>query len=235
MPQTIKLASSKLYPGILVAVAGAAALPTVENLAENIDVQITDEIKNLATRLENDPIQIYTWVHNNIRFIPSYGSIQGASMTLQNMRGNSFDIAALLSALLRAVGTSTRFVYGTINVPIEKVMNWVGGVTDPGVAQSLLGQGGIPMSVPLMAAARLPRLEWNICGLRRLWISYRVVVCKTISLKYGFRWMRVLNNMISVQAWICKIVFPSMHFIHTHYTYLRLIQNQNLEKTGQRC
>jgi hypothetical protein len=37
-----------------------------------------------------------------------------------------------------------RYAYGTVRIPIEKVMNWVGGVTAPAAAIQILGQGGIP-------------------------------------------------------------------------------------------
>jgi len=89
-------------------------------------------------------VVIYNWVRNNIQFVPSYGSIQGSDMTLQTKRGNSFDTASLLIALLRAANVPARYVYGTIEVPADKAMNWVGGVTVPQAAQNLMGQGGIP-------------------------------------------------------------------------------------------
>ena len=78
-----------------------AAIPA-EYLAETIDIKITPEIEALAKELNHHPVEIYTWVHNNIQFIPSYGSIQGADYTLQTKRGNGFDTASLLIALLRA-------------------------------------------------------------------------------------------------------------------------------------
>jgi hypothetical protein len=33
---------------------------------------------------------------------------------------------------------------GTVQIPIDKAMNWVGGVTHPDAALQVLGQGGIP-------------------------------------------------------------------------------------------
>ncbi len=128
------------------ATATLPALPTADDLAATEDVQITQAIKDQAAKLNNNPVQIYNWVRNNIAFIPSYGSIQGSDMTLQNKRGNAFDTASLLIALYRAAGIPARYVYGTIDVPADKVMNWVGGVTKAEAAQSLLGQGGIPNS-----------------------------------------------------------------------------------------
>ncbi len=113
-------------------------------LGESLDVQITPEIKALAASLHNNSTEIYAWVHNNIRFIPSYGSIQGAQYTLEAKQGNAIDTASLLIALLRAANIPARYAYGTVDMPIDQVMNWVGGVTSPQAAQDLLSQGGIP-------------------------------------------------------------------------------------------
>src|SRR5690606_23760387 len=118
--------------------------PGAEDLAETIEVQFSEAIKRLAAELDHHPVKIYNWVLNNIEFIPSYGSIQGADYTLQSRKGNAFDTASLLIALLRAAKIPARYVYGTVEIPAEQVMNWVGGVEVPGAAQQLLGQGGIP-------------------------------------------------------------------------------------------
>ena len=139
----VMLASLSL-DGVQLAQATLPPVPDSGDLAANDDVQITQAIKDQAAALGNNPVKIYNWVHNNIAFIPSYGSIQGSDMTLQNRRGNAFDTASLLIALYRSAGIPARYVYGTIEVPAAKVMNWVGGVTKPEAAQSLLGQGGIP-------------------------------------------------------------------------------------------
>lgn len=94
--------------------------------------------------LNNNPVQISNWVHDNIEFVPTYGSIQGAHMTLQTKRGNAFDTASLLIALLRTANIPARYVYGTVQIPIAQVMNWVGGVTHPDAALQVFAQGGIP-------------------------------------------------------------------------------------------
>jgi len=121
-----------------------AAGPAAEDLAETIDVQLTDAIRVKAQTLNNSPVEIYNWVRNNIEFIPTYGSIQGADYTLQTLSGNPFDTASLLIALLRASNIPARYAYGTVRIPVDQVMNWVGGVEVPAAAQQLLGQGGIP-------------------------------------------------------------------------------------------
>lgn len=122
----------------------ATAAPTPGDLAPTEDVQLTGAIKDQAAALNNNPVTIYNWVRNNIEFLPTYGAIQGSGLTLANKRGNAFDTASLLIALLRAAQIPARYVYGTIQVPAEQVMNWAGGVKTPEAAQSLLGQGGIP-------------------------------------------------------------------------------------------
>jgi len=114
------------------------------NLAPTEDVQITPAIQAKAAALNNNPLAIYQFVRNNVEYMPTYGSIEGSDYTLQTLRGNDMDQASLLIALLRAAGIPSHYVYGTIQVPIAQVENWVGGVTDPNAALDLMGQGGIP-------------------------------------------------------------------------------------------
>ena len=118
--------------------------PVEQDLAASPDVQLTDAIKAKAAELNHDPIAIYTWVHNSIRYIPSFGSIQGADYTLQALQGNAIDTASLLIALLRAADIPARYSHGTVRIPSDKVMNWVGGAQTPRAALELLGRGGVP-------------------------------------------------------------------------------------------
>lgn len=131
-----------------VAMAGAtlaaAAAATAGELAPTEDAQITPAVQALAASLGNQPLKIYEWVRNNVEFLPTYGSVQGSQMTLEARRGNAFDTASLLVALLRAAGVPARYVVGTVEVPIGPLMSWLGGVSTTQVAQQLLGQGGIP-------------------------------------------------------------------------------------------
>ncbi|MEO9751330.1 MAG: transglutaminase-like domain-containing protein, partial [Marinobacter sp.] len=122
----------------------SAVAPDEEQLASTLDADITPAIEALAEELNHEPVAIYQWVRNNIELIPSYGSIQGSEYTLENRRGNAFDTASLLIALLRASEIPARYAMGTVEIPADQVMNWVGGVRAPGAAGNLLGQGGIP-------------------------------------------------------------------------------------------
>jgi len=142
--EPVKVAQAGSLSGIGLPNTILPLTPTPADTAPTEDVQITQAIRDLATSLTNNPVKIYNWVRNNIAFIPSYGSIQGSDMTLQTKRGNAFDTASLLIALLRAANVPARYVYGTIDVPVDKAMNWVGGVTVPQAAMNLMGQGGIP-------------------------------------------------------------------------------------------
>jgi hypothetical protein len=145
---------SELKPDLLIKVASTGGLADLVSgtddpdsamyLAPTVDAQITQAVIDLSASLGHDPVRIYNWVVNNIEFLPSYGSIQGAEHTLKSRKGNSFDTTSLLIALLRASGISTRYVYGTVEIPADQLMNWVGGVSSPMAAAQLLGQGGIP-------------------------------------------------------------------------------------------
>ncbi|MFL6292524.1 MAG: transglutaminase family protein [Thermoanaerobaculia bacterium] len=140
-------ASAPLHQARAAAVTNAVASltpPAPADLAETEDVQITPEIRALAASLGNQPVRIYDWVRNNVEYYPTYGSVQGSQMTLDARRGNAFDTASLLIALLRAANVPARYVTGTVEVPVAAVMNWVGGAATPRVAQQLLGQGGVP-------------------------------------------------------------------------------------------
>ncbi|MCG6535769.1 MAG: transglutaminase-like domain-containing protein, partial [Syntrophales bacterium LBB04] len=120
--------------------------PPSADLAETIDVQLTPAIKAKAAELNYSPVKIYNWVRNNVEYVPTYGSIQGADMCLQTLQGNDFDIASLLIALLRASGIHARYVYGTIELPIDKVMNWVGGFTSANAAVGFIASAGTPVA-----------------------------------------------------------------------------------------
>ncbi|TKV69706.1 sugar-binding protein [Marinobacter panjinensis] len=155
----VQVASRDLTPEMLVSGDVAVGKGVTEaDLQETIDIQITDEIRELAESLDNNPVEIYTWVHNNIRFVPSYGSIQGSQYTLETKRGNASDTASLLLSLLRAANIPAKYAYGTVEIPVDKVMNWVGGVTKPEAAQSLLGQGGIP-NVALIEGGKITKIR----------------------------------------------------------------------------
>lgn len=144
-PKGIQVASIGSLSGILTStVVQATNPPTSADLAETIEVKFTPAITAKAQELNYNPVKIYEYVRNNIEYVPTYGSIQGADMCLQTKLCNDFDTASLLIALLRASGIHAKYASGTIQLPIEKVKNWMGGFTDSMEALRLLASTGVP-------------------------------------------------------------------------------------------
>jgi len=78
---------------------------------------VTPELQAVATGLNNDPVAIFNYVRNKVRFQPYYGSCKGAHTTYLDAAGNDMDQASLLIALLNAAGyANTSYVYGKITV-----------------------------------------------------------------------------------------------------------------------
>ena len=72
---------------------------------------ITPQIQALANGLQNNPQQIFDYVHDHIKFVLYFGSKKGAQLTLLEKSGNDFDQCALLVALLSAAGYSNNVAY----------------------------------------------------------------------------------------------------------------------------
>src|SRR5262249_54541413 len=69
---------------------------------------------------ENDPLRIFNYVHDHIRYVLYFGSKKGAQLTLLEKSGNDFDQCALLVALLRAAGyTNAGYQFGWTCVPYD--------------------------------------------------------------------------------------------------------------------
>jgi hypothetical protein len=136
----------------------AASAPSVADLAPTVDAPHTDAIKNLAQTLGHNPHKIYQWVHDNIYYVPTQGSVQGAQDTLDKKSGNAVDTASLLIALLRASGIPARYVTGTVDIPTAQALNWVGGAQTVDAAQQIWGQGGVN-NVALVSGAQTKALR----------------------------------------------------------------------------
>ncbi len=80
--------------------------------APEIAEAITPEIQALARGLENDPKQIFDYIHDHIRYVHYFGSKKGAQLTLLERSGNDFDQCALLVAMLRAAGHTASYQFG---------------------------------------------------------------------------------------------------------------------------
>jgi transglutaminase-like putative cysteine protease len=120
------------------------------DLAENMEVTLTPEIRSLAEKLGYSPARIFEYVHNEIRFEPYYGSLKGAVGALYSKAGGPTDQASLLIALLRASNIPARYVRGTIQVKDVTDMGangrgprWIGAKSYKAAAY-ILGQGKFP-------------------------------------------------------------------------------------------
>jgi RHS repeat-associated protein len=102
-------------------------------------------IAELARALKNDPDLIYEFVQNNIEYSPTYGALKGAWGTILDGRGNDFDQAALMVALLRQAGLTASYLYGQIRLTPTQAANWLGTSTSNNCAAvNVLTRGGIP-------------------------------------------------------------------------------------------
>ena len=117
--------------------------PTATDLAATVEVEFTADILALAAELNNSPARIFQWVQNNIRVEFYHGSMKGSRGTLLELAGNDVDTSSLLLALLRAAGAPSRYVEGTVDLPIEKARNLT-GITDNSSLGSLFASAGIP-------------------------------------------------------------------------------------------
>jgi hypothetical protein len=136
----------------------AASAPSAADLAPTVDAPHTDAIKTLAQTLGHNPHKIYQWVHDNIHYVPTQGSVQGAQDTLDKKSGNAVDTASLLIALLRASNIPARYVTGTVDIPTAQALNWVGGAQTVDAAQQIWGQGGVN-NVALVSGAQTRALR----------------------------------------------------------------------------
>lgn len=144
--------------------------PGPAELAPTIDVELTPEIIALAQQLGGSPVAIRNWVYNNVEFTPTFGSAQGAALTLLNRRGNAHDTASLMIALLRASNIPSRYATSLVEMPVEKVQNWLQDVETPQMALDLMQKGGIP-SAGVIVGGRMSAIRFVHVWVEA-WIDY---------------------------------------------------------------
>ena len=134
-------------------------------LAATTEVTLAPAIQAKAAELGHNPVKIYSWVRNNVEWLPTWGATQDADVTLGSQRGNAMDIASLLIALLRASGIPARYVHGTIEVPADKFMNWAGGFTSITAAADYAASGGIPVTT-IVSGGKITKVQ-----LEHIWVE----------------------------------------------------------------
>ncbi len=128
----------------LIGQSGDPNLPDSAYLTVDAATQTSPALEDLVASLGGSPIELYNWVYNNIRWLPSYGVMQGADYTYQARQGNAFDTASLLISLYRIAGIPARYNYGSVAIPIAQAQNWVGDVEHSESVAALMSQGKIP-------------------------------------------------------------------------------------------
>jgi|GEM_PF-1373078 len=104
------------------------------------------DVTELAEALNKDPDRIFAYVHDNIEFLPIFGTKAGARGALIDKAGTPFDQSQLMVELLRASGYTARYQLGTITLTGAQFANWT-GVSDATAASQLLAYGGIPATI----------------------------------------------------------------------------------------
>ena len=88
----------------------------------------TEKARKLREKAQelSTPVKIYEYVRNNFEYALYYGARSNSVNTFSGKRGNDIDLASVLIAMLRSQGIPSRYAVGTVQIPIEKVMNWLG-------------------------------------------------------------------------------------------------------------
>ena len=163
-------------PNIVLAEMGAPPPPALAAFAEpalagawtgTVDADFaTDEVKELARGLQYDPLRIFNFVRNQIRYEHYYGCKKGAALTLLEKSGNDFDQCTLLVSLLREAAPANPIIgavtykYGMMTIPLtaanqKDLTHWLGLTSALQVAKATKSGGwpwyGVPS--PAMDAA----------------------------------------------------------------------------------
>jgi len=124
---------------------------TAADLADTAEApKAHPDIVALAKQLDHNPVRMFEWVNQNIKFEPYYGSMKGAVGTLWSKSGGATDQASLLAALLRASNIPVRYVRGTVSVIDSapkgadgRAPRWIGAKTYD-AARAVLAMNGNP-------------------------------------------------------------------------------------------
>lgn len=134
--------------------------------------ETTPEIQSLSDALKGNPRLIYEYVRNHIDYVPIFGLLKGATMTLLDERGTDADQAILMNALLAAAGydiDSLRFVFGSIRLDGDIIANWLGVEPEAATVGTVLASGGIPAGVWVDGSGALVYVE-----LSHVWVQVSI-------------------------------------------------------------
>lgn len=147
------------------AVIASLAPPTQSDIDPTIDVQLTQDIIDLANSLNNSPLEMYEYVRNNSEFEPYLGSRKGSQLTYEHNSGSDYDLASLLIALLRASNIPARYATGIVEMPMDKAKNWL-GMEDGATAGSILTTAGMEGVNIIDGGGNVVAIQY-----RRVWVE----------------------------------------------------------------
>jgi hypothetical protein len=167
--------------------------------------------------LRGSPARIAAWVRDSIELVPVWGALQSSETCVRTRRGTAMDIASTLIAMLRASGIEARYAAGTVRMPIEDAMEWLGGFTDAGAAASLLASGGTPAVVQVDGAGTPVALRFE-----HVWVKAHVdwVPSRGACHEAGDAWLdidasvkrRAASDAPDVRAFLDDVQSPEFDF-----------------------
>jgi RHS repeat-associated protein len=144
----------------------------------------TPEIQALADGLQDDPLKIYNYVHDHIRYVLYFGSKKGAQLTLLEKSGNDFDQCALLVALLRAAGyLNTGYQFGWMIMPYDNpdgshrdLHHWLGLTLNNNSGSWSYTTGYLDCLLRTWRFYPLTRHDWgnNLYAFQREWVTLTI-------------------------------------------------------------
>lgn len=127
--------------------ASDTILPTSKDLSW-IDPEsvVSFEIQNTAKELNRNPVAIFNYLYNEIKYEPYWGAKKGATGCLRERVCNDVDTASLAVALFRANGIPAHYKKGIAVVPVRTVTTLL-GVDDAKTAFGVLAVNHVPVYV----------------------------------------------------------------------------------------
>jgi RHS repeat-associated protein len=151
------------------------------DLADSAEApKLHPDIVALAAQLDHNPVRMFEWVNQNIKFEPYYGSMKGGLGALWSQSGGATDQASLMIALLRAANIPARYVRGNISVLDGSALGAEGrgprwtGAKSYLAAANILGNNGNPATAyrsngidlaHVWVEACLPYAAWRGAGI----------------------------------------------------------------------
>jgi len=108
-------------------VEAESIMPTIEDLqSDGGEIIINSTIRNLANDLNNNPVEIYNFIRQNITYEPYYGAKKGNIGCLEEKVCNDVDMASLAISLMRAAGIPAHYKKSIMVAPIGQLQDLLG-------------------------------------------------------------------------------------------------------------